>query len=248
EPFAVGLHHEAEDGAALFLLGPDDGDLGARAAGDPALHTGDDVVVADLAYARAHRTRVGAGIGFGEPEAAHRFAAGQAWQPGVLQGVRAVAVDGVHDQTRLHADEGPEARIGVLDLPTDEAIRAVGGFCAAVPFRQGHTQRTQVTEASCQVFREDALEPPVADVFQQFAAHVLAHAVADHPLFARVQRVDVVEVLQRHGAARRVGRHRPPPDRVGAVSAVPEELLEGVLFRGPLRGVVALPVEGDPFG
>ena len=53
-------------------LGPDDGDIGDGAVGDPHLGSGQHVAVAVPLGGGAHRGRIGAGVGFGQPEAARR--------------------------------------------------------------------------------------------------------------------------------------------------------------------------------
>ena len=55
-------------------LGPDDGNVGDGAGSDPHLLAEEDISVAVFAGAGAHPARVGAGVGFGEAEAAEDFA------------------------------------------------------------------------------------------------------------------------------------------------------------------------------
>src|SRR5690606_18057704 len=208
EALAVGLHDEAQDLAGLLVLGPHDRHVGARARGDPALDPSDHVLVAHLAAARAHRAGVRAGVGLGEPETADGLARGQTRQPLVLQGVARPAVDGVHDQARLDADERPHTRVHVLDLATDQPVRAVAGLGPAVALRPRHAQSPDLAEAPGQALGEHALEPPITDVLEQLGAHVVAHRVADHALLGGVKRVYVVEVLEGRRGRASPCRHR----------------------------------------
>src|SRR5690606_8630767 len=114
EALAFGLDDETEDVAGLLLLGPDDGDVGARTRGDPALYPGDNVVVADLAALRLHGAGIRTGIGLGEPETTDGLTGCQARQPPRLEFFGGVAQDRVHHQARLHADERAQARVHVL--------------------------------------------------------------------------------------------------------------------------------------
>ena len=65
-----------DDEAADALVGrcPHDRDVGDRAVRDPHLRAVQDPVVAVAARTRAHRARVGAGVGLGQAEAADRLA------------------------------------------------------------------------------------------------------------------------------------------------------------------------------
>ena len=97
EAGAVGFDQESADTVVfVFDLGPDHGDVGDVAGGDPHLFAVEDVFVAGLAGGGGHASGVRSEAGFGEPEAAQFFAAGQRRQPGVLLLVGAEGVDGIH--------------------------------------------------------------------------------------------------------------------------------------------------------
>ena len=97
EAGAVGFHQESADALVfVFHLGPDDGDVGDVAGGDPHLFAVEDVFVAGLAGGGGHAAGVRSEAGLGESEAAELFAAGQGGQPGVLLLVGAEGVDGIH--------------------------------------------------------------------------------------------------------------------------------------------------------
>ena len=81
KPGGVGRHDEAADPAVVRSARPDDGDVGDRAVGDPHLRAVEHPVGAVEAGAGAHRGRVGAGVGLGQPEAADRLAGGHPRQP-----------------------------------------------------------------------------------------------------------------------------------------------------------------------
>src|SRR5690606_41343519 len=172
EAVPVGLDDEAEDLARLLVARPHDGHVGARAGGDPALHAGDHVVVADAAAARAHRAGVGAGVGLGEAEAAHRLAADQPRQPLVLQLVARPTEDRVHHQRGLHAHERAQARVDVLDLAADQAVGAVAGAGAAVALGQRDADRADLAEYLSLVLGYYAHQHPLDTVLMYLGAHL----------------------------------------------------------------------------
>jgi hypothetical protein len=84
EAGAVGFDQEAADFVFFFDLGPDDGDVGDGAGGDPHLFAVEDVFVAVFAGAGGHAAGVGAEAGLGEAEAAELFAGGELGEPFLL--------------------------------------------------------------------------------------------------------------------------------------------------------------------
>src|SRR5207249_10291155 len=83
ETGCAALDEEAPD-LAVVLLGPDHGDVGDGAVGDPELGPVQDVRVALPPGARLHRARVGAMVGLGETEAPDLLARGEAREPLLL--------------------------------------------------------------------------------------------------------------------------------------------------------------------
>ena len=101
EAGAVGFDKEAADAIVfVFNLGPDDGDVGDVAGGDPHLFAVENVLVAGLARGGGHAAGIRAEAGLGEAEAAELLAAGERGEPGVLLLVGAEGVDGVHAPAR----------------------------------------------------------------------------------------------------------------------------------------------------
>ena len=97
EAGTVGFDEESADPVVfVFDLGPDDGDVGDGAGGDPHLLAVEDVFVADFLGAGAHAAGIGAEVGFGQAEAAELFALLHRGQPGLFLLVAAEGVDRIH--------------------------------------------------------------------------------------------------------------------------------------------------------
>src|SRR5690606_28717984 len=121
ETGGVGRYDEAA--YAVVGLRPDDRHVRDRAVGDPHLGTVEDPVAGGVALGvGAHAAGIGAVVGFGEPEAADRFARRHAGQPfGLLLG-GAVLPDGEHGQRALHRYERPDARVAGFQFSAGDAV------------------------------------------------------------------------------------------------------------------------------
>src|ERR1019366_939022 len=138
EAGAIGLDEGATDEIVLvFNLRPDHGDVGNVARGDPHLFAVEDVFVADFAGGGCHAAGVGAEAGFGQSEAAEFFAFGESGQPGVLLFIGTEGVNGIHDESGLHADKTAETRVAAFQFLHDEAVFDVGHAGAAVALEIG---------------------------------------------------------------------------------------------------------------
>ena len=143
EAGTIGFDEEAADAPLLlgdggvFDFGPDDGDVGDAAGGDPHLFSVEDVVVAVFACAGSHASGVGAEVGFGEAEAAEFFAGGQFGKPAGFLLVGAKGVDGVHDECGLDADEAAEAGVAAFQFLGEQAVLDVVEAGTAVAFEGG---------------------------------------------------------------------------------------------------------------
>src|SRR5207247_1486590 len=121
EARGAALHEIAAD-LAVVALGPHHRHLRHRAVGDPELGAVEHILVALLHRARGHGARVRAVIRFGESEAAQRLPRLKPGQPLLLLRLRAVGVDGIHDEAALYGGEGAQTRIAPLQLLHDEAV------------------------------------------------------------------------------------------------------------------------------
>src|SRR5581483_6054271 len=117
------LDDEAADRA--FALRPDDRDIGDRSVRDPRLRAIEDPGIAVATRIGAHAAGVRAEVGLGEAEAADLLAGSELRNPVVALFLRAVRVDRIHDETRLHGGEGAETGIAALELLHDQAVRDV---------------------------------------------------------------------------------------------------------------------------
>src|SRR5207244_11627036 len=122
EAGCAGLDEEAPELAAV-LLGPDHGDVGDGAVGDPELGPVQDVRIALPPGARLHRARVGAMVGLGETEAPDLLARSEAREPLLLLRLGAVRVGGVHDEAGLDRRRRAEARAPAPSLLLAAPVR-----------------------------------------------------------------------------------------------------------------------------
>src|SRR4029078_1660460 len=106
--------------------GPDHGDVGLRAVGDPHLRAVEHVAVAVAPRAAAHRARVAAAVGLCQAEAAHDGARSQLGQVTALLLLGAIGVDRVHDEAALHARRRAHGRVAAIALVADEARSGAG--------------------------------------------------------------------------------------------------------------------------
>ena len=173
----------------VLYLGPDDGDVGDGAGGDPHLFAVEHVLVADFAGAGAHAAGVGAEVGLGEAEAAELLAGGQLRQPVVLLLVGAEGVDRIHDQRRLHADEAADAGVAALQLLHDQAVLDIGHAGAAVAF-DGRAEEAQFAHGLDQFAREAAVAIALLDDGNEVVFDKVAGGVASEALFFREQVVE----------------------------------------------------------
>src|SRR5512140_1483086 len=99
ESWGVGGNDEAANAIVfVFNLGPDDGDVGDGAGGDPHFLAVQDVAVTVFLGARAHGSGIGGGVGLGEAEAAEDLSLGHLGQVLLLLLFAAEGVDGIHAQ------------------------------------------------------------------------------------------------------------------------------------------------------
>ena len=124
ETGAVGFDQEAADLVVFVLdLGPDDGDVGDGAGGDPHFFAVEDVFVAVFAGAGAHAAGVGAEVGFGEAEAAELFALLHAREARSVFARRCRrSWMGYMHSAGLHADEAAHAGVAALEFLGDQAV------------------------------------------------------------------------------------------------------------------------------
>src|SRR5712691_3543183 len=133
------FHQEAVN--TIIGFGPDDGDIGNTAIGNPHFGAIQDVRIAIASRCCAHTAGVAARIRLGQPEAAYGLAARHTWQPALLLLLGTELVDGEHSQRALHRDERPQTTIARLQLLARQAVanRAQPGAAVALKV---HPQQT----------------------------------------------------------------------------------------------------------
>ena len=173
--------HEAADLAVE--LRPDHGDVGDRRVGDPHLVAGEPIAAGDFLGAGDHRAGIGAVVGLGEAEAADELAAGELRQIFAALRFRAVIVDRVHDQRRLHRHRRAVAGIDPLDLARDQAVGDIAEAGAAVFFRDGRAEQAErahlADDRRIVAFVAERLE----HARKQLVLRIVARGVAHHALF-----------------------------------------------------------------
>ena len=155
-----------DDEAAHAVVGhrPDDRHVGDRSVGDPHLAAVEDPVRPVAPRPGGHRSRIGAGVGFGQAEAAEQFAGGHAGQPLLLLFFGAESPDREHGQRPLYRDHRPDAGVGGLQLGTRQPVVHRRRPAAAVTL-QVHAEQSELTEVLGQVAdREIADLEPLRDV------------------------------------------------------------------------------------
>ena len=203
EPGSVGGNDEAPN--ARIRLGPDDGDIGDVAAGDPHLRAVDDPVVPVSNRVGSHRAGIGAGVGFGQSKAAEDLAGSHSRQPALLLLLRAERPDGKHAERALHRHEAAGSAVSGLQLGARQAVADRVGAGATVPV-EVHPKQTEGPHLLGELLREEPGLEPFVDVGKNAVANELSNRVANEPLFVGEQAVDLQEIP---------GIRRPRFDRVG---------------------------------
>ena len=137
--------------------------------------------------------RVGAGGGFGQPEAADRFAGGHLRQPLLFLFLGAVLVDGAHGQRALHRDEGAQAGVAGFEFGGGQAVFHGGAAGAAVAL-QVHAEQAELGHLGHDLQREYGVLVPAGDVRLDRAVHKGADVVPQRELGITEQRIEVDQI------------------------------------------------------
>ncbi|MCY1292624.1 hypothetical protein D9M70_418590 [compost metagenome] len=139
------FEHEAADSAAMsFRLRPDDEDIGERRVGNPHLRADKAVAALGLDGAGLHTGRIGAGVRLGQAEAADPLAADELREILLLLLFRAIGIDRIDHQRRLHAHHRAVAAVDALDFARDKAVGDVRSADAAIGIRDGHAEQAEL--------------------------------------------------------------------------------------------------------
>ena len=194
ESGTVGFDQKSADLIVLiFDLGPDHGDVGDGARGDPHLLAVQHIFVANFAGAGAHAAGIRSEVGLGQSEAAKLFAFLHRGQPVVFLLVRAEGVNRIHHQRRLHADEGAHAGISAFEFLRDQPVFDVRHAGAAIAV-QRCAEESQIGHRLHQFARKAAGAVALLDDRDEIVFDELARRVAHEALVIVEQGVEVDEI------------------------------------------------------
>jgi len=184
-----------EKAAHFFVLafGPDDGNVGEGAVGDPHFFAVEDVLAAFLDGAREHPAGVGAELRLGEAEAANGFAFLEQWEPFIFLGLASIGVNRVHHQAGLDGDETAQAGIAALEFLVHQAVGNVRHFRAAVAL-EVRAEKAEFTQLRHKLHRESSFAAVFFDDGENFVVDELASSLANKFFFVVEQGVKLDEV------------------------------------------------------
>ena len=111
-------------------------------------------------------------------------------QPGILLLVAAESVDGVHDQRRLHADEGAHAGVAALQFLRDQAVFDIRHAGAAIAM-QRCAEEAEIGHGLDQFARKAAGAIALLDDGDEIVFDELAGGVADQALVVVQQGIEM---------------------------------------------------------
>ena len=157
---------------------------------------------------RAHRPRIGARVGLGQPEAADHLAGVHPRQPVLLLLLRPPPPDREHGEGALDRDGAADPRVTGLELEAGQAVRDRARTGQAIAL-QVHPEEAELRKLLDHLAGQDALLEPVADLGHDLLADELPHRVADRLLLVVEQGVDREEVerVERNGLLGGRGGH-----------------------------------------
>ena len=167
----------------MFLgFGPDDEHVRDRRIADPCFRSVEGIALAGADGPCVHSSGVGAGVRFGQAEAAYFRSCGEAGEVFLPLLFRAPFPDREHHQRGLHRHSRAVAGVDALDFAGDEAVGNIIGACAAVFFGQCGTEQAEFAHflEDCRV--ESGFTVSLDDARHQAVLCVGTGGVADGPL------------------------------------------------------------------
>jgi hypothetical protein len=143
-----------------------------------------------LPSVRAHAGGIRAEVRLGQAEAADRLSGGEFRDPVVALFLRAVGVDRVHHQARLHGRERAQAGIAALELLHDQAVGDVPEAGEVVLLDRG-AEETHLGHLRNEVMRKLLFAIRVLDDRQHFLIHEVADGLPYHQLLFGEKRIDI---------------------------------------------------------
>ena len=123
-------------------LGPDHEHIGNRRVRYPHFRAVQHIAARHPARRGFHAAGVGPGIGFGQPETADQTARRQFRQIFRSHSIRAIGIDRIHHQRRLHRHHRAVAAVHPLHLAGDQAVGHIARPQPAVLFGDRYPQQT----------------------------------------------------------------------------------------------------------
>jgi hypothetical protein len=185
-------NQEAAD-FVVFRFGPDDGDVGERAAGDPHFFAVQNVLMALFHGAGEHAAGIRAELWLSEAEAADGLAGLQARQPFFFLRVAPEGVDRIHHQRALDGDEAAQAGIAAFEFLSHQAVGDVRHSRAAVTVKIG-AEEAEFAEQRDKVLGESSFAVVLLDDGDDFVVDELAGSLADKFFFVVKLGIKVDEV------------------------------------------------------
>ena len=182
-------------------LGPDHEHIGNRRVRYPHFRAVQHIAARHPARRGFHAAGVGPGIGFGQPKTADRLARRQFRQIFRSHSIRAIGIDRIHHQRRLHRHHRAIAAIHPLHLARDQAIGHISRPQPAIFLGDGHAKQPHLAHF-CENRRVGHLVAvSLGDAGRQLFGGIGGGGTLQHPLLFRqlrgkAERVGPVELAQ----------------------------------------------------
>ena len=192
--FHAAFHNDPADFSG-FIFCPNHGDVCKRCIGNPHFGAIEQVMIAHVADVGNHASRVGAGIRFGESEAAHHVARCQFWQVLAALFFGAELVNRIHHQGALHRCRGTNPAVAALNFLHDQSVGDLVESLTAIFNRNVGTEGADFGEAFNEVFREFRTLSVRFDDRCNFFFHPGANRIADKLLLIGQQFIHQIIIV-----------------------------------------------------
>ena len=184
-----------------FGLGPDDKNISDWRVRDPHLGSIQHIAAIDLFRSGFHPGRIAARIRFGQAKTADPFTTRQLWQVLAPLLLRAIGIDRIDHQRRLHRHHRSVAAIDPLDLTRHKAIGNIRSAETAIGFGQGDTQQAHFAhlrkDRRIGRFLREGVDDPWCQPFAAIGLRTrLNHPFIFGQLIGQPERIGPIETAQ----------------------------------------------------